>query len=358
MFRCSFKEEGGEYCCRRKGTRRTSSLPPTAGLGLVQSKAAEDHMMDSIKQHKVQIFSKSYCPYCKNSKALFENIGVQYHADELDLIPNGSEIQAVSCSTLSFALFSPPCQELAKLTGQRTVPNIFIDGKHLGGNDGAYCVKALESGKLAALLKDAGQSARARRRTHRALAGQQGSRISQSLPKEDERQRGVEEVKVTSTVRKVKKENTSAPACLQCKKIQTMTARIILEISTFTCPSRLGLSYDVELTCRIANRILSFSSGGRVDRPAVRALFLCSTLSSPSTCWRSAGGDEQAGFHHRELSDAAKPVSLWVFDCMQQSSGVPAMSGRNSPSSPSHLCILTPRNAGLRACCCHVRASP
>ena len=27
--------------------------------------------------------------------------------------------------------------ELAKLTGQRTVPNIFIGGVHLGGNDGS-----------------------------------------------------------------------------------------------------------------------------------------------------------------------------------------------------------------------------
>ncbi|EKX50447.1 hypothetical protein GUITHDRAFT_92918 [Guillardia theta CCMP2712] len=113
-------------------------LMVAVGLAVVQGKSAEDHMMDAIKQHKVQIFSKSYCPYCKNAKSVFEKMGVEYHADELDQMSNGAEIQA----------------ELAKLTGQRTVPNIFIDGKHLGGNDD--CVRAKESGKLATLLKDAG----------------------------------------------------------------------------------------------------------------------------------------------------------------------------------------------------------
>jgi len=39
---------------------------------------------------------------------------------------------------------------LAELTGQRTVPNVFIKGKHLGGNDDTQ--KAAKSGKLQEML--------------------------------------------------------------------------------------------------------------------------------------------------------------------------------------------------------------
>jgi glutaredoxin 3 len=53
---------------------------------------------------------------------------------ELDNLNNGSKIQA----------------ELLAMTGQRTVPNVFIKGKHLGGNDDTHA--ALASGKLQAML--------------------------------------------------------------------------------------------------------------------------------------------------------------------------------------------------------------
>ena len=47
---------------------------------------------------------------------------------------NGSEIQA----------------ELLKKTGQRTVPNVFVHGQHLGGNDDTQ--KAFASGRLEEML--------------------------------------------------------------------------------------------------------------------------------------------------------------------------------------------------------------
>jgi glutaredoxin len=40
--------------------------------------------------------------------------------------------------------------ELAALSGQRTVPNVFVGGEHLGGNDDAQ--KAAKDGTLQALL--------------------------------------------------------------------------------------------------------------------------------------------------------------------------------------------------------------
>ena len=42
-------------------------------------------------------------------------------------------------------------KELYKLTGQRSVPNVFVGGKHVGGNDDTQA--AAKSGKLQELLK-------------------------------------------------------------------------------------------------------------------------------------------------------------------------------------------------------------
>eukprot|EP00285_Hemiselmis_virescens_P012544 CAMPEP_0173391234 /NCGR_PEP_ID=MMETSP1356-20130122/17904_1 /TAXON_ID=77927 ORGANISM="Hemiselmis virescens, Strain PCC157" /NCGR_SAMPLE_ID=MMETSP1356 /ASSEMBLY_ACC=CAM_ASM_000847 /LENGTH=134 /DNA_ID=CAMNT_0014348815 /DNA_START=24 /DNA_END=428 /DNA_ORIENTATION=+ len=104
------------------------------GVSGVSGEKAEDFMRDAIAKNKVQIFSKSYCPYCKSTKSLFDSIGVPYNSDELDQIEDGAAIQ----------------ESLAKLTGQRTVPNVFIGGQHVGGNSETTAAK--ENGKLKELL--------------------------------------------------------------------------------------------------------------------------------------------------------------------------------------------------------------
>ncbi|KAI0059429.1 glutaredoxin [Artomyces pyxidatus] len=79
-------------------------------------------LVDSaIAENSVTIFSKSYCPYCKRAKALIasELPNAQVKIFELDEIDEGSDIQAY----------------LADLTGQRTVPNVFIKQQHIGGSD-------------------------------------------------------------------------------------------------------------------------------------------------------------------------------------------------------------------------------
>ncbi len=53
---------------------------------------------------------------------------------ELDKLENGAEIQSA----------------LLDMTGQRTVPNVFIKGKHLGGNDVTQA--AAKSGKLKEMM--------------------------------------------------------------------------------------------------------------------------------------------------------------------------------------------------------------
>lgn len=88
-----------------------------------------------IEDNNVVVFSKSYCPYCTKSKQLLNGMGATFAAIELDQRGDGSTMQGV----------------LQQKTGQRTVPNIFVRGTHVGGNDDLHA--AHRSGSLAKLLQ-------------------------------------------------------------------------------------------------------------------------------------------------------------------------------------------------------------
>ena len=73
-----------------------------------------------VAKHPVVIFSKTYCPYCKEAKRILDAAGAKNRQEiELDTDPNGVQIQ----------------KALYQSTAQRTVPNIFIGGRHIGGCD-------------------------------------------------------------------------------------------------------------------------------------------------------------------------------------------------------------------------------
>lgn len=88
------------------------------------------------------VFSKSYCPYCNNAKRILDSYDAKYKAIELNQEEDGDDIQ----------------NALQKITGQRTVPNIFIGRVHIGGNsDLEAVVKNGKNGKkIEELLKEAG----------------------------------------------------------------------------------------------------------------------------------------------------------------------------------------------------------
>ncbi|KAI0652318.1 glutaredoxin [Trametes meyenii] len=98
--------------------------------------AVKDLVESTISENKIAIFSKSYCPYCRRAKQLLQNKfpDVQTKIYELDEIEDGSEIQ----------------NYLYEKTGQRTVPNIFINKKHVGGCDDVVSLES--SGKLGGLV--------------------------------------------------------------------------------------------------------------------------------------------------------------------------------------------------------------
>jgi len=89
-----------------------------------------------IDENPVVVFSKSYCPYCKSSKALLSENGAKYFLMELDQVEDGAAIQ----------------DALEDMTHQRSVPNIFIKQQHIGGNSDLQAKRS----ELPALLEAAG----------------------------------------------------------------------------------------------------------------------------------------------------------------------------------------------------------
>jgi glutaredoxin 3 len=80
----------------------------------------------------VEIYSSFWCPYCYRAKNLLKSKGVEFKEIEVD---NDASLR----------------EEMVKRTGgRRTVPQIFIDGKHVGGSDD---LSALDrAGRLDGLL--------------------------------------------------------------------------------------------------------------------------------------------------------------------------------------------------------------
>ncbi|MCJ1264355.1 hypothetical protein MMC22_004226 [Lobaria immixta] len=98
--------------------------------------AARTKAQGIINDNSVAVFSKSYCPYCRATKTLLTEQGAKFFVIELDQVDDGAAIQ----------------DALEEISHQRSVPNIYINHKHIGGNSDLQAKKS----DLSALLKDAG----------------------------------------------------------------------------------------------------------------------------------------------------------------------------------------------------------
>ncbi len=83
---------------------------------------------------KIEIFTKFACPFCYRAKALLDSKGAEY--SELDA--SGGKARE---------------DMLARSNGRTTVPQIFIDGHHVGGCDDLFDLEA--AGKLDPMLAGA-----------------------------------------------------------------------------------------------------------------------------------------------------------------------------------------------------------
>ncbi|MCW8399748.1 glutaredoxin 3 [Legionella sp. PATHC038] len=81
---------------------------------------------------EVIIYSTGYCPYCVRAKELLQQKQVSFTEIRVDVQPELRD-------------------EMISKSGRRTVPQIFINGQHVGGCDDLYALDA--QGKLDKLLR-------------------------------------------------------------------------------------------------------------------------------------------------------------------------------------------------------------
>jgi len=86
----------------------------------------------------IVIYAKHYCPYCARAKSLLRNKGVEFKEIEVAFDP---DLQA----------------EMIARSGRRTVPQIFIDGRHIGGYDDLAALN--RSGRLDLILSQRSEAA-------------------------------------------------------------------------------------------------------------------------------------------------------------------------------------------------------
>jgi len=84
---------------------------------------------------RVIIYTTNWCPYCNAAKALLRSKSVKF--EEIDVTDDPQERM-----------------EMERLSRRRTVPQIFIDGRPIGGYDDARMLDAI--GELDKLLGIAG----------------------------------------------------------------------------------------------------------------------------------------------------------------------------------------------------------
>jgi len=79
----------------------------------------------------VTIYSRSWCPFCKQAISLLESEGIAYNTIDIEDHPEKRD-------------------EMIKLAGRTSVPQVFINEQAVGGCDDLFALHS--SGKLAELL--------------------------------------------------------------------------------------------------------------------------------------------------------------------------------------------------------------
>jgi glutaredoxin 3 len=76
-----------------------------------------------MSTQRIEMYATSWCPYCERARALlrakgaaFEEISIEEHPERRD--------------------------EMIRRSGRRSVPQVFIDGQHIGGSDDLHALDA------------------------------------------------------------------------------------------------------------------------------------------------------------------------------------------------------------------------
>ncbi|TKC42260.1 hypothetical protein EI555_015954, partial [Monodon monoceros] len=118
------RSTGGDAVCPE---REQVGGPPPGGSGSFG-------LWEIISNNCVVIFSRTSCSYCTMAKKLFHDMNVNYKVVELDMLEHGSQLQ----------------DALHEMTGERTVPRIFVNGTFIGGATDTH--RLHKEGKLLPLV--------------------------------------------------------------------------------------------------------------------------------------------------------------------------------------------------------------
>ena len=112
-------------------------LPNTAKKSY--NEVGNNKIQQGANMAKVEIYTGEHCPHCVRAKDLLKRKGVEFIEIRVD-----NDVDKRS-------------EMLAKSNGKRTIPQIFIDGVHIGGCDDLYALDS--AGKLDSMLKGTGGTA-------------------------------------------------------------------------------------------------------------------------------------------------------------------------------------------------------
>jgi glutaredoxin 3 len=84
---------------------------------------------------KIEIYTSFLCGYCARAKALLQKKNLDY--EEIDVMMDGAKRAEMT----------------QRAKGRTSVPQIFVDGAHIGGSDELYALE--RDGRLDALLQPA-----------------------------------------------------------------------------------------------------------------------------------------------------------------------------------------------------------
>ncbi len=84
---------------------------------------------------KIEIYTSPFCGYCARAKSLLDSKGAEY--EEADVMMDDKKRA-----------------EMRSRTNRTSVPQIFINGQHIGGSDDLAALE--QAGKLDALLAQPG----------------------------------------------------------------------------------------------------------------------------------------------------------------------------------------------------------
>lgn len=134
----SKKTKKKSYKSRKRNTRtKKVGKPKLSDLLIPGGTKTKKCVHKIINMYPLVIFVKKGCPYCRNALSIMESEGATPKIITL-YGENGRQTQSF----------------LKEITGRRTVPNIFLDGKSIGG--ASETTTKYNNGQLTPMLTAAG----------------------------------------------------------------------------------------------------------------------------------------------------------------------------------------------------------